>query len=164
MSKPRTLPQQIPGRRTTGEQGFALLTIIFLAAALLITLALSLPRAAMQAQRLREERLIYRGEQYKRAIELYFRTHKKYPSEIDDLEETNGVRFLRRRYKDPMNENEEWRLIRMGSDGRFKDSLIHDLEDPNEQGQGAGMGQRSGMEWAREWVWANRPAWVWAKA
>ena len=145
MSTPSTLPQQTPGRRAKGEQGFAFLTIIFLAAALLIGLALSLPRAAMQAQRLREERLIYRGEQYKRAIELYFRAHKKYPSDLDDLEERNGVRYLRQRYKDPMNENEEWRFIRMGSDGRFKDSLIHDLEDPTQQGQGSGMGQRAGM-------------------
>ena len=137
--------ERIPSTRTTrrrraGEQGFALLTVLFLGAAILIGLALSLPRAAMQAQRIREERLIYRGEQYQRAIELYFRAHKKYPSDIDDLEETNGVRFLRQRYKDPVNEDEEWRLIRMGSDGRFQDSLIHDLEDPEQQEQEINIG------------------------
>ena len=145
-------------RRRAGEQGFALLTVLFLGAAILIGLAVSLPRAAMQAQRIREERLIYRGEQYQRAIELYFRAHKKYPSEIDDLEETNGVRFLRQRYKDPMNKDEEWRLIRMGSDGRFKDSLIHDLEDSEQQAQetdigfgGSGNGQsRSGSGSSRQ--------------
>ena len=127
-------------RRRTGEQGFALLTVLFLGAAILIGLALSLPRAAMQAQRIREERLIYRGEQYQRAIELYFRAHKNYPSEIDDLEETNGIRFLRQRYKDPMNKNEDWRLIRMGSDGRFQNSMIHDLEDPEQQAQETNIG------------------------
>ena len=137
--------ERIPSTRTTrrrraGEQGFALLTVLFLGAAILIGLALSLPRAAMQAQRIREERLIYRGEQYQRAIELYFRAHKKYPSDIDDLEETNGVRFLRQRYKDPVNEDKEWRLIRMGSDGRFQDSLIHDLEDPEQQEQEINIG------------------------
>lgn len=136
---------RIPATRTArrsraGQQGFALLTVLFLGASILIGLALSLPRAAMQAQRIREERLVYRGEQYQRAIELYFRVHKKYPSEIDDLEETNGVRFLRQRYKDPMNEDEEWRLIRMGSDGRFQDSLIHDLEDPEQPAQETGIG------------------------
>ena len=68
--------------------------------------------------------------------------HKKYPSDIDDLEETNGIRFLRQRYKDPMNEDEEWRLIRMGSDGRFQDSLIHDLEDPEQQEQEINIGFR----------------------
>ena len=94
-----------------------------------IMLARSLPQEAMRAQRLREERLIMRGEQYSRAIELYFREHKKYPEELDDLEDTNGVRYLRRRYQDPITGEDEWRLIHMGANGRFKDSLIYDTEN-----------------------------------
>ncbi len=140
MTKPPTLPDQPPRSAHGREGGFVLITVLFLAAAIAISLAVTLPRAAMQAQRLREERLIYRGEQYKRAIALYFRAHKKYPEEIDDLEETNGVRFLRRPYKDPLNENDEWRFIHMGADGRFKDSLIHDLEDPEEEGMSGSPG------------------------
>ena len=140
MNTAHTPAMRTARRRRADQQGFSLLTVLFLGAAILIGLALSLPRAAMQSQRIREERLIYRGEQYQRAIELYFRAHKKYPSEIDDLEETNGVRFLRQRYKDPINEDGDWRLIRMGSDGRFQDSMIHDLEDPEQQGQGIGIG------------------------
>jgi type II secretory pathway pseudopilin PulG len=134
MTKSPQPPDQPPRSARGREGGFVLVTILFVAAAIAISLSVTLPRAAMQAQRLREERLIYAGEQYKRAIDLYFRAHKKYPSEIDDLEETNGVRFLRRVYKDPLNENDEWRFIHMGADGRFKDSLIHDLEDPEEEG------------------------------
>ncbi|MDA1313202.1 MAG: hypothetical protein O2968_07705 [Acidobacteria bacterium] len=144
MTKPQA---NAPPRSARGrEGGFVLITVLFLAAAIAISLAVTLPRAAMQAQRLREERLIYRGKQYKRAIELYFRANKKYPSEIDDLEETNGVRYLRQVYKDPLNKDEEWRFIHMGSDGRFKDSLIHDLEDPEEEGMSgaAGGGARGG--------------------
>ena len=82
---------------------------------------------AMQSQRLKEERLIERGEQYQRAIKLYYREHKKYPRDLDDLEETDGVRFLRRRYEDPIGDSGEWRLIHMGTDGRFEDSLLHDV-------------------------------------
>lgn len=139
MTRPPQAPIRPPRSPRSREGGFALIIVLFMAAAIAISLAVSLPRAAMQAQRLREERLIYRGKQYKRAIELYFRANKKYPSEIKDLEDTNGVRFLRRVYKDPLNENEEWRFIHMGSDGRFKDSLIHDLEDPEKEGM-SGMG------------------------
>ena len=91
-------------------------------------LVMAMPRVAMQAQRVREETLIYRGEQYKRAVQLYFRKYKKYPAKLDDLEESDGVRFLRRRYKDPLTGEDEWRLIHMGSDGRFKDSLLFDQE------------------------------------
>ena len=125
-------------RLRRAQQGYAFITVLFMAAALAISLAVALPRIAMQAQRVREERLIYRGKQYKRAIQLYFRANKKYPAKMEDLEDTNGVRYLRRRYKDPMNPLEdEWRIIHMGPDGRFKDSLIHDLEEEEEQ-QNAG--------------------------
>ncbi len=128
-----------PRRKDQG--GYVLLALLFACAAIAIQVAVLLPQAAMQAQRVREERLIYRGEQYKRAIELYFRKHQKYPKELDDLEDTNGVRYLRRRYKDPLTGEDEWRLIHMGPDGRFKDSLIHDQEDPD-QAQGQMSGQR----------------------
>ncbi len=136
------------GRRRRRDQGgYALLAIFVAAAAAAILLARALPRDAMRAQRLREERLIMRGEQYTRGIELYFREHKKYPEELDDLEDTNGVRYLRRRYKDPITGEDEWRLIHIGVDGRFKDSLVYDTED-EEEGYGLtdggfGSGSRS---------------------
>ncbi|MBI1357809.1 MAG: hypothetical protein GC160_26025 [Acidobacteria bacterium] len=116
-------------RGRSNQGGFALIAILFGAAVLAIVLARALPRDAMSAQRVREERLINHGEEYARAIQLYFRENKKYPEELDDLEDTNGVRYLRRRYKDPITGEDEWRLIHMGTDGRFKDSLVYDLED-----------------------------------
>lgn len=126
-----------PARGHHGEGGYALLALLASSAMLLAGLALSLPRMAMQAQRVREERLIERGEQYRRAIELYYREHNKYPEELEDLEDTDGVRYLRRRYPEPMGETGEWRIIHMGRDGRFEDSLLHDRAKPGqEQGQG----------------------------
>ena len=131
MMRLRTVRAKPSGR--AGRQGFVLLSLLFFVAAIAIQVAISLPQVAMQAQRVREERLIYRGKQYKRAVQLYFRKHQKYPEKIDDLEETNGQRFLRRRYKDPLTGEDEWRLIHMGADGRMTDSLIHDIEE--EEGQ-----------------------------
>jgi type II secretory pathway pseudopilin PulG len=84
--------------RRSREGGYALLFVLFLTAVLAVTLTRALPQIAMQSQRVREERLIYRGEQYKRAIQLYFRKYKKYPSSIDDLEETNGLLLLVQSY------------------------------------------------------------------
>jgi len=115
-----------------------LLTLLFFAAAMAFALVVALPRSAMQSQRVREETLIYRGEQYKRAVQLYFRKYKKYPESLDDLEESDGIRFLRRRYKDPLTGEDEWRLVRMGSDGRFKDSLLFDQEEEGTAGVRAG--------------------------
>lgn len=115
-------------RGRNAESGYALITILFLLGVVAVMLARSLPRDAMAAARTREETLIYRGEQYARAVKLYFREHQRYPETLDDLEETDGVRFLRRRYRDPMTGNDEWRLIKMGTDGRFEDSLVYDTE------------------------------------
>lgn len=115
-------------RQGRGESGYALITILFLLAVAAVMLAKSLPRDAMRAERTREETLIYRGEEYARAVKLYFREHKRYPESLDDLEETDGVRFLRRRYRDPMTGDDEWRLIKMGSDGQFEDSLVYDTQ------------------------------------
>ena len=123
-----------------GSQGFILLSLLFFVAAIAIQVAISLPRAAMQAQRIREERLIYRGKQYKRAVQLYFRKYQKYPEKIDDLEETNGQRFLRRRYKDPLTGEDEWRLVHMGADGRMADSLIYDIEEEEGREVASGYG------------------------
>lgn len=142
----RASEQPRSGRNQSG--GYILLALIFAAALVAISLALTLPRAAMRAQGIREERLIYRGKQYERAIRLYFRENKKYPEELEDLEDTNGVRYLRRRYKDPITGEDEWRIIHMGTDGRFKDSLLYDTEeeewDPVRGSSAGGFGS-SGM-------------------
>jgi len=64
----------------------------------------ALPRAArasFEAERAREEVLIRRGEEYKHAIKLFYRRFQRYPPSIDALENTNNIRFLRQRYKDP---------------------------------------------------------------
>jgi type II secretory pathway pseudopilin PulG len=131
----------VHGERSA-EGGFVLLTLLFFAAAVAFMLVLALPRTAMQSQRVREETLIYRGEQYKRAVQLYFRKYQKYPESLDDLEESDGIRFLRRRYKDPLTGEDEWRLVHMGSDGRFKDSLLFDQEEEEGEGQGRRRGAR----------------------
>lgn len=130
--------------RRNAQGGYALMLVMMMFAAATIMLALSLPRVAMQAQRVKEERLIYRGEQYTRAIELYFRKYNKYPESIDDLEETDNIRFLRKRYKDPLTGEDEWRIIRMGADGKFKDSLIYDrVEEEQEERNPYGIQPRT---------------------
>ena len=128
--------RQVRSRDRNAESGYALITILFLLGVVAVMLARSLPRDAMAAERTREETLIYRGEQYARAVKLYFREHQRYPETLDDLEETDGVRYLRRRYRDPMTGEDEWRLIKMGTDGRFEDSLVYDTEKDDEAGGG----------------------------
>lgn len=120
------------------EGGYALLVVLFLGALIAISLALSLPRAAFEAQRAREDDLIYRGSQYSRAVQLYFRKFRRYPASMDDLEKTNNIRFLRRKYIDPITQKDEWRIIHIGPGGVFTDSLVYDRPKQNQNNQDSG--------------------------
>ncbi len=111
-----------PGARRGGEQGYVLLVFIFFAALLFVGLGAMLRTASFEGRRQREEELIFRGLQYQHALQLYFRKFGRYPSSLDDLEKSNGIRFLRKRYKDPMTKEGEWRLVHIGPGGVFVDS------------------------------------------
>src|SRR5450432_3117885 len=119
----KALRSRRSGHGNSGERGFALL-VFFLAAGIMISLYLEIPRVAFESQRNREEMLIERGEQYSRAIEVFFRKNKRYPSKLEDLENFNNLRFLRKRYKDPLTGKDEWRMVHMGPSGQLADSLV----------------------------------------
>jgi type II secretory pathway pseudopilin PulG len=118
-------------RRKGQESGFALLFVMAAAAIIGIMLYLEMPRIAFEAQRTKEGDLIMRGEQYKRAIQLFVRRFNRYPAAIGDLENTNNMRFLRKRYKDPMTGKDDWRLIH-NTGGFFTDSLT--MKPPGPKG------------------------------
>ncbi|HXE91181.1 MAG TPA: hypothetical protein VNK82_09485 [Terriglobales bacterium] len=96
------------------ERGYALLAILLALMLMLLAMTVSAPVIAHQIQREREEEMIRRGRQYVRAIQRYYRKFGRYPAKLEDLENTNNLRFLRRRYKDPMTESGEWRIIHFG--------------------------------------------------
>ncbi len=111
--------------RSSRQSGYALLLVFAMAAAVAILLYTELPRVVFEGQRLKEQTLIDRGEQYQRAIQLYVRKHRKYPANLDELEGSRDVRFLRKRYKDPMTGKDEWRLIQIDANGVLLNSLVH---------------------------------------
>ncbi|HEY2645877.1 MAG TPA: hypothetical protein VGI34_02830 [Candidatus Acidoferrales bacterium] len=105
-----------PNARTThpnNERGYTLLMVVFMVATIMITTLAVTPDLITEGQREKEADMVWRGEQYERAITLYLKKFGKYPTKIDDLtKETNGVRFLRHAYTDPMNkEDGSWRFI-----------------------------------------------------
>jgi hypothetical protein len=112
-------------KRRDPESGFALLFIYAMAATVAIMLYMELPRVAFEAQRDREQLLIDRGEQYSRAVTLFVRKFNRYPPDLDALDHTQNLRFLRNHYVDPMTGKDEWRLIHVGPGGVFTDSLVN---------------------------------------
>jgi len=102
---------QITNRR---QRGYVLLAVLLVLVLILLAATAAAPRLAQQIRRDREQELIHRGTQYARAIKRYYKKFGRYPMSVAQLEDTNHLRFLRRRYKDPMTEKGEWRLIHVG--------------------------------------------------
>jgi type II secretory pathway pseudopilin PulG len=113
-----------PAPQRNGERGYALLVVFLMAAMIAMYLYMQLPRVAFESERDKEQSLIDAGEQYKRAIQLYVAAVKKYPQKIEDLENTNNKRYLRKRYIDPMTGKDEWRLVHVNAAGILTDSLV----------------------------------------
>jgi type II secretory pathway pseudopilin PulG len=90
-----------------------LLMVVLALAVMIIAMTAAAPVLKTQIKRDRETEMIHRGEQYARAIRRYYRKFTRYPTRIEELEKTNNIRFLRKRYKDPMSEEGSWRLLHL---------------------------------------------------
>ncbi len=92
-----------------------LLALMLAVTMILIALSVEAPRIAQQIKRDKEEELVHRGKDNATAIKRF--VHKsggRYPLSIEQLEDTNHIRFLRKRYKDPMTGEDNWRLVHSG--------------------------------------------------
>jgi type II secretory pathway pseudopilin PulG len=101
-------------RHRLAEDGYVLLSAIFLMALLTIALSVAMPVIIRQIQLDRERETMERGKQYRRAVQLYFRKFHAYPPSVSALEMTNNIRFLRKQYTDPMTGKDDWRPILFG--------------------------------------------------
>jgi type II secretory pathway pseudopilin PulG len=127
------------------QKGYLLLSVMLLMTLMLIALSVELPRISQQIKRNKEEELIHRGEEYARAVRKFYRKFGRYPLSIDQLENTNNMRFLRRRFKDPMTGKDDWRIVHQGEivplpgTGISKDRVSTDLssKDPGSKDPGS---------------------------
>jgi type II secretory pathway pseudopilin PulG len=100
--------------RRAGEEGYILLAVMFMLAVFVIAMAVAAPRIREQIQRDREVETMHRGKQYIRAIKLYYKRFNAYPPNVDALVKTNEIRFLRKRYTDPITGKDDWKPILFG--------------------------------------------------
>ncbi len=112
-SNPPTLsrPAQEVERRKLRDSGQLLIAILLMMAMMVIALTYEAPRIVQQLKRDREEEMIHRGTEYARAIKKYYKKFGQYPTSIEQLENTNNMRFLRKRYKDPLTKDGKWTLL-----------------------------------------------------
>lgn len=103
------------------QSGYAFLFALFLMLAMLAGSVVVIQNGLTQSRRRREEEMIWRGNQYKRAIRLYFHKTGHYPQNLDDLAKgMPQLHFLRQPYKDPMNATDgKWRFIYVNAAGQI---------------------------------------------
>ncbi len=109
-----TVNSAVPIRRKPSEEGYILVAVMFLLALLIISLAVALPRVREDIQRDREIETMNRGKQYIRAIKMYYKRFHAYPPNVDALVKTNEIRFLRKRYTDPITGKDDWKPVQFG--------------------------------------------------
>lgn len=103
------------------EEGYVLLTLLLVVALMAIfALGVIIP-IKFENQRDQEQEMIHRGVQYSRAIRSYYKKFGRYPTKLEDLDNTNNLRYLRKHYKDPLNckngKCEDFRLLHYGEQG-----------------------------------------------
>jgi type II secretory pathway pseudopilin PulG len=96
------------------EEGYMLLTAVFLLVLLVVSLSIALPSVIKSIQRDRDVETWHRGMQYRRAVQVYYRKFHAYPPNADALVKTNNIRFLRKKYNDPVTGKDDWKPVMFG--------------------------------------------------
>jgi type II secretory pathway pseudopilin PulG len=96
------------------EDGYILITLLLMVALMFIFGMVVVTKIKFDIRRDNEQEMIHRGVQYSRAIRAYFKKYQRYPNRIEDLESTNNLRYLRKRYKDPVNHNLDFKILHYG--------------------------------------------------
>lgn len=109
--------------KSRSQRGYVLLVLLLFVALLSIGFMAAVRKLDFQMKRDREEEMIHRGVQYSRAIKRFYKKFGRYPTRVEELESTNNLRFLRKRYKDPMN-----RDPKTGKERDFKFLHLQDVQ------------------------------------
>jgi type II secretory pathway pseudopilin PulG len=109
------LPNYTITKLQNSSRGYILITLMLFMTLITMAALAVLPDLVQQIKRDREEEMVHRGTEYMRAIKKYYKKFSRYPTRIEELENTNQQRFLRKRYKDPMAKgDQEFKLIHVG--------------------------------------------------
>ncbi|RPH60484.1 MAG: type II secretion system protein [Acidobacteria bacterium] len=118
---------QLAGQGIAGNRGYAMVMLLVAMGVMAVVWTTALPAWSQLAKREKEEELIFRGNQYARAIGLFQRKYaNQSPPSLDVLLEQ---KFLRRKYKDPMV-----------ADGQFQ-LLYQTVQQPGSSGRGQSQSQ-----------------------
>ena len=96
------------------QAGYTLVMVVIGMAILVILTAAVAPAVSIIMQRDREDELIFRGKQYARGIVLFQRRYGRLPTSLKEMYE-NRPRTIRKLFKEPMCNCDDWFVILQGS-------------------------------------------------
>lgn len=109
--------------RVSHERGYTFLMALFMLLIVIIGSQVAMQNLLTEGRREREADMIWRGQQYVRAIRLYYKKTGHYPQNIADLKKgMPELSFLRyAAYRDPMKTGDEgaWRFIYVNAAGQI---------------------------------------------
>jgi type II secretory pathway pseudopilin PulG len=95
----------------SAERGYAMAALLVAMSVMAVFLSMAMPSWHTMARREREAELVFRGQQYARAVTLFQRKFAgAYPPNLDTL---LSQKFLRKKYKDPIT-SDDFQLIPVG--------------------------------------------------
>jgi type II secretory pathway pseudopilin PulG len=124
------------------QRGFAMAALLVSVGVMMLLMSVAMPVWRHEMQREKEAELVFRGEQYARAINLYQRKMGpgNFPPNIDILVQQ---RFLRKKYKDPIT-NGDFQLISVGAGVPTVPGQQQQQPGGGQQGGGRGRGPSTG--------------------
>jgi type II secretory pathway pseudopilin PulG len=114
-------------RPRPAESGYGFLVVMGMVLIIAVLSQAVLQNMLTSGRRAREDEMVWRGNQYVRAIRLYYRKTGHYPQTIDDLKTgMPQLQFLRSvAYKDPTDKDKDgaWRFIYINATGQIIGSV-----------------------------------------
>ena len=111
-------PAALDGRRSVA--GFTYIGVLVLVAIIGMGLVLASELWLTAQKREKERELLFVGNQFRRALEMYSATGGAYPKRLEDLLKDPRVpgvrRYLRKIYRDPITGSSDWGLVRSTGD------------------------------------------------
>jgi type II secretory pathway pseudopilin PulG len=125
-------------RTLADERGYLMVALLVAMSVMAILMSVALPTWRTWSQREKEAELIFRGEQYSRAIALFQRKYANSP--VPNLDVLINEKLLRKKYKDPIT-GEDFQLVGVGA------TLPGEGQQPqNPGGANPGAGRGRGLD------------------
>lgn len=138
------------------EQGFVYLGLMIIVVIMGVMLAAAGELWSLQAQREKEKELLFIGNQFRNALNLYYKHSPGFPMSLDDLlkdpRQPSVQRYLRKIYPDPITGKSEWGLVKGPNGEIFGVHSLSDAEPVKKSNFSLADSQFEGKAKYSEWV------------